>query len=1642
MRAMFEDSLLWNDSLGSRALLRILVIAIVLPALTAEVWAQRCADGTFGECHAEGKTKEQAKSYPNALLLYVRGCENGEQASCEAAADLATQRPGLRRNRVARRTLKAACERDVGPACTLHGVLMQSRRKLDRQKARRDFEKGCELGDGAGCRRVGELVEATELAVAQELYEKGCKQDDEKSCGNSGRLLAATDVAGALPLLSRGCEASNARACAALGQLHQLGGFPGADTKQAEDAYKKACGGGDALSCGELGSILMRRGDAEGAAPKLLLACKAKLAPKCTELGELYTAQSDARAARRFFGKARVANQRSCRQGNGAACLRVSQDYRLGRGVRTNSAQAERWLERACKAGIGGEKGCLRIGLAAATPRGVRRAEPILRPLCQAGEVLACSALAPIVALKMREPLYRRACELGDRNACVQLPGGESTDALVAAARARETSPASQQDNSQSSSGTANISGAASTSENAGASSTSEDSASVSPEVASVVAAETAQRQAETRARQAAMSAQHAEEARKQAEVRQRTAEKNEAAARRRETQALARAAQAAAKEAAQRKRAEEALARESAAHQEAMQASERESIALGKAKAAGIREAEARKRAREGEASAQEEAKQAALRESKAKRLALLAAAKEAKSKKQAKQAALKETRIRARAEKALAGLAASKKNADESAARESAALAQAQASALKAREALKIAANQKAARLQAEQREREQRSRAERLAKAKVDAEAREAEHRARAEEAAAREAEQKRLVVAREAARKKAALAAKQEAAARKQAEERAEQARKLAKAAAELEAEARRQSEEAAAARATAVAAAAKEASLRRRAQAREAEQRRRAEQAEAKERAAREQAAAREARARKAAEAAAVREAEARKRAKAAAEREAEARKQAEARDAEEKRKAERIAAREAAARKAAEKAAAREAAARKAAEKAAAREAAARKAAEEREALQRHRAETLAAEAAAAREKAKAREEKLLQAIKDAKIREAEAKRKREAKAKAQRAAAAKRIEAQREEARQQAASKRAEAKRAEAERARIAQEKREAAALKAKLERAKRNASKAEVVDIERLDFACEAEHFPSCERAGKRLRDGDGIPADPKRALGFFERACVAGSSSACRSGLSLLKREAPDNHERESLLRKAACMNGKGDAAACASGAAELLGRQSKESRSLAATLATRGCELQSGPACAIAGDIATRAPVDRKKAAEHYARACNPGGGEGCAGLAMLCRKGVVSACERLDGEVRDEPLPADSFYAKAAMLRRKGDDVAAAQVLEDAIRESSSPRLQAELGLAYQGSGKFVGAERLLSEALATANDSWVEAHRSGLERVLTHAKSQLGWIVLACTSDGEEGHVVGATLGCDRAFRIVVGEHAVEVRAPNRLSAMVTATVVQGARAVVKADLEPHRCEKPGMIHMAGEDGGCCWPGQHWDSGSCAGEASPNAMAGISKTRSSSGGGLAPVSVRLLGGVTNFVSSSLFRSGVDAGADSTSFGARGELRLGLHLGGLLTLEGVIGGSRKSFSHWGDCDGGASDCARSFPFRDTIDFGAMLQIHTDPLRDGGNLDLHAGVGVRPWTRIEVDGAGGSAKLTSTVVPGELGASLYLGSSVSLDVLGLAELWLPWKYCDSECVGTEGVQTELAWAALGGLTLHID
>lgn len=413
----------------------------------------------------------------------------------------------------------------------------------------------------------------------------------------------------------------------------------------------------------------------------------------------------------------------------------------------------------------------------------------------------------------------------------------------------------------------------------------------------------------------------------------------------------------------------------------------------------------------------------------------------------------------------------------------------------------------------------------------------------------------------------------------------------------------------------------------------------------------------------------------------------------------------------------------------------------------------------------------------------------------------------------------------------------------------------------------------------------------------------------------------------------------------------------------------------------------------------------------------------------------------------------------AVFDRVAELRSRGLDLPAARLLEAEQERQPSPRVSAELGLAYLGAGRAVDAESHLSSATGTEGDAWIDEHREGLELALRYARASLGWVIVACDAPDAEVFVIDtnqAPASCGERLRTGIGEQTIEVRAWGHRSTRQIVNVGPNETVEARASLPQYECSMPGTQHIGGEDGGCCWPDQTWLEGTCSGvpECPDGGLSRGHECVSPDGAPPAPrrlasFRVSLLGGVAAFgrTDTSLFRSSsVPAQGPGLSFGPRAELRVGFKLFDLFGLELTAGGTMQDASHWLDCPSGM--CADRAATAYTLDAGLLFVAHTDPPRAGGNVDLHLGVGARPYVRTFFDDDGDGSELTATVVPGELGASIFFTDFLSLDVLGQAELWIPWEYCGhgpdgaAYCLGSDALEVELAWTALAGFTFHAE
>ena len=74
--------------------------------------------------------------------------------------------------------------------------------------------------------------------------------------------------------------------------------------------------------------------------------------------------------------------------------------------------------------------------------------------------------------------------------------------------------------------------------------------------------------------------------------------------------------------------------------------------------------------------------------------------------------------------------------------------------------------------------------------------------------------------------------------------------------------------------------------------------------------------------------------------------------------------------------------------------------------------------------------------------------------------------------------------------------------------------------------------------DNACKVGCINSCDTLGDMLRDGDGIPADPKRAAEVYAKACTKGPFAPSCMALSKME---TDPKKAKQLFDRACRLSG---------------------------------------------------------------------------------------------------------------------------------------------------------------------------------------------------------------------------------------------------------------------------------------------------------------------------------------------------------------------------------------------------------------------------------------------------------------------------------------------------------------------
>jgi tetratricopeptide (TPR) repeat protein len=167
--------------------------------------------------------------------------------------------------------------------------------------------------------------------------------------------------------------------------------------------------------------------------------------------------------------------------------------------------------------------------------------------------------------------------------------------------------------------------------------------------------------------------------------------------------------------------------------------------------------------------------------------------------------------------------------------------------------------------------------------------------------------------------------------------------------------------------------------------------------------------------------------------------------------------------------------------------------------------------------------------------------------------------------------------------------------------------------------------------------------------------------------------------------------------------------------------------------------------------------------------------------------------------------------ADQLIRKGLELRRRGDDLGALPLFDQAYRLSPTPRAAAQRGFCAQALGRWTQAESDLMEALKSADDAWVKKNRGAIDESLRQAKMKVAMVEVIGEPSGADvlinGRVVGQ-LPLAGPVRIEAGEVDVELRAEGHRRSLKSLHLDGGQyqRIALRADLDaaPAHAPAPG----------------------------------------------------------------------------------------------------------------------------------------------------------------------------------------------------------------------------------------------
>jgi hypothetical protein len=145
---------------------------------------------------------------------------------------------------------------------------------------------------------------------------------------------------------------------------------------------------------------------------------------------------------------------------------------------------------------------------------------------------------------------------------------------------------------------------------------------------------------------------------------------------------------------------------------------------------------------------------------------------------------------------------------------------------------------------------------------------------------------------------------------------------------------------------------------------------------------------------------------------------------------------------------------------------------------------------------------------------------------------------------------------------------------------------------------------------------------------------------------------------------------------------------------------------------------------------------------------------------------------------------------DQLIRKGVELRRAGKDEQALEIFQQAYRMQPTPRAQAQSGLAEQALGRWLEAERDLTEPLRHPEDPWVAKNAATLRQSQSVVSQHLGNLQILGSPPGAtvkfDNRIVG-TLPMETPVRVTAGDVLVSVSAPGHVQIQRKLAVDAGA---------------------------------------------------------------------------------------------------------------------------------------------------------------------------------------------------------------------------------------------------------------